>query len=543
MTFIIGLAVKSLVVAGLTLGLLRLFRNASAAQRSWLAHAGLGALLLLPLVALLMPALEIRTGLLGTDMPAEHVSVATGAARAAARHIGAAAGSAGMADPVGIALARIDWVLLAYLIPSALLLIVTLVALARLFALRSRAQVMTSPAWLSALAHAQARMNFKNGTALLVSDALPSPVSWGLARPVILLNEGALDATGEAEAIIAHELAHVASMDWAKLLLGRIVTALYWFNPLVWLLARDAHQLREEAADDAVLGANVAGPDYAALLVHTARHDCRAAMLAAHGVAPGKGSLQRRVRRVLDQSLPRTRMEARWAMIGAVGALFGGAPLAALTLAPQRAGDVAEPRMPAVAAAPAVAPQPSPLAVAMREPDAAPPAIAPAPVELATNARDHRHEARDSVDAEIEARAIGITPDYAAAIRGASPALANATIDDLSSMRAVGVTPDYVRALARSGYRNLDPDTIVDARSVGLSAGYIGSLAAVGLNDLSIDDLTGLAALGVGADDVRALRASGQKVTVHNLEKYGALKGRVPRPPGVSADAGFPFNR
>ncbi|MFT3975500.1 MAG: M56 family metallopeptidase [Sphingomonas bacterium] len=342
MTFIIGLAVKSLVVAGLTLGLLRLFRNASAAQRSWLAHAGLGALLLMPVVAMLLPALEIQTRLLGTETPASRAIPMTIAPAPRLAHHAAATGGPVAADPVTTAFAQIDWALLIYLIPAMLLLGVTLIALVRLFALRSRAQVMTSPAWLSALAHAQARMDFKNGTALLVSDALPSPVSWGLARPVILLNEAALDATDEAEAIIAHELAHVASMDWAKLLLGRVVTALYWFNPLVWLLVRDAHQLREEAADDAVLGADVAGVDYAALLVHTARHDCRAAMLAAHGVAPGKGSLQRRVRRVLDHSLPRTRMEARWAMIGMTVALFGGAPLAALTLVP-RIADAAEP--------------------------------------------------------------------------------------------------------------------------------------------------------------------------------------------------------
>ena len=149
--------------------------------------------------------------------------------------------------------AQIDWALLVYLVPAALLLGITLIALVRLFALRSRAQVMTNPAWLSALAHAQARMNFKNGTALLVSDALPSPISWGLARPVILLNEEAAESHEEAEAIITHELAHVARLDWAKLLLARVAVALFWFNPLVWLLAREAHQLREEAADDAVL--------------------------------------------------------------------------------------------------------------------------------------------------------------------------------------------------------------------------------------------------------------------------------------------------
>jgi len=540
MTFIIGLAIKSLVVAGLTLALLRLFRNASAAQRSWVAHAGLGALLLLPIVAMLVPVLKVQTALVGTQAAVDPAPGRTMLPASLIAHHIQRTGATAASDPISAALAQLDWTLLVYLIPAALLLVMTLVALVRLFALRSRARVMTSPAWLSALAHAQARMNFKNGTALLVSDALPSPVSWGLARPVILLNEDALDATDEAEAIIAHELAHVISMDWSKLLLGRVVTALYWFNPLVWLLVRDAHQLREEAADDAVLGANVAGPDYAALLVHTARHDCRAAMLAAHGVAPAKGSLQRRVRRVLDHSLPRTRMEARWAMIGAIVALFGGAPLAALTLVPERLATAAEPR---IAAAPVPAAEPSRRGRATPGMSTPAPAAETIPVGPETTDRERHRETRDPIDAAIDAKAMGIMPDYATAIRSASPALADVTNDDLASMRAVGVTPAYVRALVRSGLRHLDPESIVEARSIGISADYIGSLTAAGLSDLSIDDLSGLAAVGVDASDVRALRASGTPVTVHSLERYGALKGHVPRPPGVPDNVGFPFDR
>jgi hypothetical protein len=267
-------------------------------------------------------------------------------------------------------------------------------------------------------------------------------------------------------------------------------------------------------------------------------------MLAAHGVAPGKGSLQRRVHRVLDHSLPRTRMEARWATIGAVAALFGGAPLAALTLVPQRPAEAAEARM--AAATPMPAAEPSPHSTGTPDVGAAdaatPPAADPAPA-LATAAPDRHRVARDTIEDMIAARAIGISPDYASAIRGASPALAGVTMHDLSSMRSVGVTPAYVRALARSGYRNLDPESIVQIRSIGLSPKYIGSLVSAGLTDLSIDDLSGLAAVGVDADDVRALQASGRKVTVHNLESYGALKGHAPRPPGVPADAGFPFDR
>src|SRR5262249_55648908 len=157
----------------------------------------------------------------------------------------------------------------------------------------ARAEVVIDAHWLSALARAQRRMGFKHGTALLTSNELASPISWGLMRPVILLNSRAVEASQEAEAIIAHELAHVARLDWIKLLLAGITRPLFWFNPLVWPLAREAHQLREEPADDTVLAADIADTDYAQLLVGVARHDCQGLLLGAHGVAPSKSSLAR----------------------------------------------------------------------------------------------------------------------------------------------------------------------------------------------------------------------------------------------------------
>ena len=105
---------------------------------------------------------------------------------------------------------------------------------------------------------------------------------------------------------------HVVHFDWAKLILARLATATFWFNPLAWVLAREAHQLREESADDAVLAANIAGPDYAELLIGVARHQCRGTLLGAHGVAPSKSSLGRRVRRVLDQSPARGPSGRSW---------------------------------------------------------------------------------------------------------------------------------------------------------------------------------------------------------------------------------------
>ena len=55
MTVLIGIAFKSLLIAALTLGLLELMKRRSAAERSWIAHAGLFALVLMAVAPLAMP--------------------------------------------------------------------------------------------------------------------------------------------------------------------------------------------------------------------------------------------------------------------------------------------------------------------------------------------------------------------------------------------------------------------------------------------------------------------------------------------------------
>ena len=60
METLIGLALKSFLVAAVTLGLLHLTRRRSAADRSWIAHLGLFALVALPLATLALPSLSIE---------------------------------------------------------------------------------------------------------------------------------------------------------------------------------------------------------------------------------------------------------------------------------------------------------------------------------------------------------------------------------------------------------------------------------------------------------------------------------------------------
>lgn len=350
MIVLLSIALKSLLIAGATLLLLAAMKRRSASERSWVAHVGLLALVLLACAPLVLPSWSVETPALFSQAPVANpvdqaaLPASTGIQQATANPgiapVAVQSQAAGATVPAPASLSAVAAAVAIYAFPAAILLLLTALALVRLITLRARAEVLVDGHWLSALARAQRRMGFKHGTALLTSNELASPISWGLMRPVILLNSRAVEASGEAEAIIAHELAHVARMDWIKLLLARVATALFWFNPFVWLLAREAHQLREETADDAVLAADIPDTDYAQLLVGVARHDCPSLLLGAHGVAPSKNSLSRRVTRVLDAASVRAPAARSFALGVFVGAVAIAAPLAALTLTPKGAESV-----------------------------------------------------------------------------------------------------------------------------------------------------------------------------------------------------------
>ncbi|HMI40831.1 MAG TPA: M56 family metallopeptidase [Sphingomicrobium sp.] len=527
MEWILSLALKSIIIAGAALLLLRIARYRSAVDRSWIAHLGLAAILLLPLAAIALPALEVAgpSFLARPEAGPSYSDAAIAKPLAIEKEIAPTRARFPVAaEPAPApAFGSAVW---AYAIPAALLVLLTLIALGRLILLKARATVLVEPHWLSALAHAQRRMGFKNGTALLMSDDLPSPISWGLLRPTILLNAAAAESHAQSEAIIAHELAHVANFDWAKLLVARFTVALFWFNPLVWLLAREAHQLREEAADDAVLAADIDDTDYANLLVGVARHECRGLLIGAHGVAPAKNSLARRIRRVLDGALERAPGGWRWT--SAVGFFAAGmaVPVAALQVVAPTAATTAEsdarpaPRTAAIArvalsplsAVAPVAPV-SPLAprvVAMNvdrdvdvDVDVDDNDDSPRPVRI--------HPARTAIDRAIELRAVGASPAYAAAMRAAAPNI-RLDHDDLIQLRAVGVTPEYVADLARSGHRNLTADDIVEARAMGISGDYVRGISAAGYGPLPMSKLVELRAMGVTPADVARFRHAGRRL-------------------------------
>lgn len=110
-----------------------------------------------------------------------------------------------------------------------------------------------------------AELNLPRNVKLLLDADCPSPYSF--AATVVLPLEAARWDTTKLRLILLHELGHIARHDWRNLLVSKVVCWLFWFIPLVWLVARHLDAMAERACDDWVLRCQGRPAQYAELLL------------------------------------------------------------------------------------------------------------------------------------------------------------------------------------------------------------------------------------------------------------------------------------
>lgn len=182
---------------------------------------------------------------------------------------------------------------------------------------RQQAQVdfnIYSVLWLAGMAallvHAlvsAGKLKKKLATAILLRDNIyesefvDSPFVFGVVKPNIYLPMHMDEGT--AAYVIAHERAHLARRDhWWKVL-GYLVLALHWFNPLVWvayiLFCRDIELACDEKVVKGLDGA--ARADYSQALLSCA---APGRAVAACPLAFGEGNIKTHVKSALHYKKP-----------------------------------------------------------------------------------------------------------------------------------------------------------------------------------------------------------------------------------------------
>ena len=308
---LIDLGCKSALIAGIALLANAAMRGRPAAERAALLQAALVALLALPLLAPLLPALDLAW------LPAREVvpnAVSTVTVPATAAEMPRAAVPAFDAT-------RIVAILYA---AGAMLLSLRFVAGLRTLRRWTRtARPAIDPHWQRVMDRETA--GFNRPLRLLVSPHAATPLSWGIVPAWILIGPATHDRPEQAEAVIAHELAHIRRFDWPGLVVARLAMALFWFNPLVWLIARQWTRDVELAADADALG-RIDRYDYAQALLAVAGGGL--VHREANGMAFTRTALARRISTALDGGAGR-RMRPLVPVLLLVAALGTAVPLAA----------------------------------------------------------------------------------------------------------------------------------------------------------------------------------------------------------------------
>jgi beta-lactamase regulating signal transducer with metallopeptidase domain len=565
---------KSAVIAGAALLILNLLRSRAPADRASVLQLAVVSLLLLPLVSFALPSLQLATPMIAAPTadsfsPAAAARLEPSAVITPVAMSGDVANAAAAFEPVTPASQRLPLGLmlqLGYGLGVVLLLGRLAAGLLTLRRWTMRGVAVTETRWTAALDRARAAAGVEAPVRLLASDHAPSPLSWGVLRPVILIDRASLARPQYADAILAHEVAHVARRDWLSLMLSRLAVALFWLNPLVWLVERALVQDVEEAADDQAID-RVEPVAYARTLLACVRS--AAAMPAAANSMAATSGLSRRVAAILDDKRRRAPAGSLRTTLAMAACIALSGPVAALELvasdAPGRPTSRSAPYTALDAPQGPDASDPVAAADAQAEADAeVTPILAAEDLEVreamvisdrhvadaaaaaadAVAAEQDRAVLESDRDAEVEARAEAAAEARAEAFERAAEARADAaealaearaaarshavaqavaiarardsgherlTPSQLMQLKVHGVDEAYVRDIASIGprYQNLAPSRLVLLKVHGVTAETARRMAAAGVDDVSPEHLAQFSVHGVTPEYVRDMRAAG----------------------------------
>jgi beta-lactamase regulating signal transducer with metallopeptidase domain len=219
------------------------------------------------------------------------------------------------------------WIVVPWLLGVALMLSRHVAGLRALSAMEHMPHETLPPHWQLRVDALRRTLGITREVIVHVTNQVVTPCTARWLRPVVFVPTGLLfrAPADQLEALLAHELAHIARKDWLWNGAQCLVETVLFFHPAVWWLGKRIRQEREHACDDlavAACGNPIALAEALASLAER-RHTLAVPTLPATG-----GSLMERIKRLL--SVPPTR--ARRGALAALGALAIGGVLLVVQL-------------------------------------------------------------------------------------------------------------------------------------------------------------------------------------------------------------------
>lgn len=136
----------------------------------------------------------------------------------------------------------------------------------------------------------------------------PLACTCGLWQPRILLSTWMIEHLDhrELEAVLAHELEHVARHDYFVTWLATVLRDAFFYIPTSWIAHRQLHQEKELACDDLVIGITHRPLALASALtkvwLHSMNEPVNVKLSAAQSIAGAKETINCRIERLLTKT-------------------------------------------------------------------------------------------------------------------------------------------------------------------------------------------------------------------------------------------------
>ena len=217
-----------------------------------------------------------------------------------------------------VQLTTAGWGAILWIVGAALLIGRILIGYGIVWCLRQQAQVQHDGPLCDALRQARRTLDCYPKVEVATSPSISSPMALGILRPIIVFPTDLVEKlrTDKLALILMHELAHVRRWDNLTLLLQRLVSAVLFFHPAVWLCGRMLRREAEQACDDLVVCATGHSEAYARDLAHIAERTAHLDPLirripTMNAFAAAESDLALRIRRALGGGARRMGMQVR----------------------------------------------------------------------------------------------------------------------------------------------------------------------------------------------------------------------------------------
>ena len=172
--------------------------------------------------------------------------------------------------------------------------------------------------------------------AIAICKSIAIPTVVGVLKPTILLPISFASGLTlqQVEMLLLHELAHIRRYDPLINVMQRIIEALLFFHPAVWLISRRIRIERENCCDDVVLETGAKATEYASSLIQVAQQSLlftsrQRVRSVGISVAGHPSRLRNRIHRLVGQPLDRQiRLRHAWAIMAGLTVILGLAAIA-----------------------------------------------------------------------------------------------------------------------------------------------------------------------------------------------------------------------